>query len=116
MTNNLYRLCTQTAVYWGNPVSDGSNVYTFDDPIEISCFLIEKTQLIRDNNGNEISSKAIVYVLQDMDEEGYLYLGELADLESDPTPDNTDGARQIVNFEKSKDLHSDEYIRRVYLK
>ena len=33
----LERQYKQDAVYWGNPQSDGSGGYTFDDPVEIKC-------------------------------------------------------------------------------
>jgi hypothetical protein len=101
--------CVQDCVYWSTPVENGYGGKTFADPIEIKCRWEDKLQLIRLDDGNQISSRAIVYVLQELDEEGYLYLGTLDDLDSteedDPTS-ITEGAYTIKKFEKSPVLGS----------
>lgn len=114
----LAKLCKQIAVYWGNPVSNGSNGFTFDDPVEINCRWEDKKELIQDTQGNEIVSTATVFVLQDLDELGYLYLGTLDDFESSgigDDPKNTYGSFQIKRFNKIPSLKRNEYIRKVYL-
>ena len=77
----LERLCDQTAVYWGSPQDDGRGGFTFADPIEIQCRWQQNTEVIamagEDRKSREIVSKAQVWILQDVDEEGYLYLGTL---------------------------------------
>ena len=95
--------CKQTAVYWSSPVNDGYGGFTFAEPIEIKCRWEDKVQFIRMDDGNMQASRAIVYVLQELDEEGYLYLGTLADLDSADEDDPTivSGAYNIKKFEKS---------------
>lgn len=108
-------LCDQTAVYWGNPIKDGFGGYAFDDAVEINCVWEDTTELIRDSQGNEITSRAKVFVVQDLDEEGYLYLGSLDDLESAPVPSEVEKAFQIKRFDKTKALRKEEYLRIAYL-
>jgi hypothetical protein len=113
--NIITKNCAQPAVYWGGPVNDGYGGKSFDDPIQIYCRWENKSQLIRLDDGNEISSRAIVYVLQDLDVEGVLCLGSLADLNLDDADDSSaawddpmkiDGAQIIKKFEKSPVLGS----------
>jgi len=79
--NFLRQACVQTAVYWGNPVSDGYGGFTYDDPIEIECRWSNKQQLIYEANGTQLVSSANVHLLQDVDLEGLLYLGTIDDIE-----------------------------------
>jgi hypothetical protein len=72
--------------------------------------------LIRLDDGNQISSRAIAYVLQDLDVEGVLYLGTLESLYDDynlessadtlDNPKEFDKAYIIKKFEKSPVLGS----------
>jgi len=120
----MIRNCPQTCVYWGTPVEDGYGGKTFADPVEIMCRWEDKAQLIRLDDGNEISSRAVVYVLQDVDMEGVMYLGTLDDLydlaESSAgaldNPKEFDGAYVIKKFEKSPLLGSTtDFYRKVWL-
>ena len=99
----IVKNCKQTCVYWGSPVNDGYGGFTFASPIEIKCRWEDKVQLIRMDDGNMQSSRSIAYVLQELDEEGYLYLGTLADLDSaeEEDPSTVVGAWVIKKFEKS---------------
>jgi hypothetical protein len=117
ITTFLQRTCTQTAVYWASPVEDGYGGKTFDDPEEIKCRWESSTNLIQKGNGEEIVCNAEVYVLEDLDEQGWLYLGELDDLDSNPdNPMEVSGAREIQKFEKLPTLGSTtEFLRKVIL-
>jgi hypothetical protein len=81
----ISRNLTQTAVYWGNPQEDGYGSKTFNDPIEISCRWENVDQVLGgdtgDDRGMKYISRALAYVDRVLDEEGYLWLGRLADLE-----------------------------------
>ena len=125
ITRNL----PQTAVYWGNPADDGYGGTEFDDPVEISCRWEDKQQILGTITGNQIVgfqnvSRAIVYVDQDLDEDGMLMLGELTDIE-DSSGDSSGGyydPRQLSNayiikrFEKTPALNSTtEYLRKAFL-
>jgi hypothetical protein len=118
ITSLLTRQCKQVAVYWGNPVNDGEGGFTFDDPVELYCRWEEMKQVVTDNKGVEVSSRAVVYLLQDVDEEGMLYLGRLTDLSSaeEGDPKTVEGAYIIKRFEKTPALGSTTvFVRRAYL-
>ena len=106
----------QTAVYWGNPISDGMGGYTYDSPIEIKVRWDEKVRIITDPAGREITTVASVMLSEDLDIEGYLYLGTLNDLESAPIPSRVLEARIIMARDKISMIKSTtEFVRTVYL-
>lgn len=124
ITKNL----RQTCVYWGNPVEDGYGGVSYDAPVEISCRWEDRQQIIGTITGNQIvgfqnMSRAIVYVSQDVDVDGWLMLGTLADLEnSDDSSGSYYDPQQIATafiikrFEKLPALHNaSEFIRVAYL-
>lgn len=107
----------QTAVYWGNPTSDGYGGYTWDDPVELDCRWTQVTRLVKDANGKEVVSGASVQVDQDVDLDGYLFLGDLDDLDSSEEADPTtvSGAYKILAFDKTPTVKADAYFRMAYL-
>jgi hypothetical protein len=121
--------CTQTCVYWGSPQNDGEGGFTFADPVELYCRWEGKVQVIKDDDakGGEIECVAIVYLLQDVVQEGFLFLGTLDDLEALEDSDGNssggwynplavDGAYKIKQFEKLPALGSTTvFVRRAYL-
>lgn len=116
--NTIAKLCSQTAIYWGTPVRDSYNNITYDSPVEIPCRWQDIQQFITDKKGDQTTSMAMVYVTQDVDEEGVLYLGNLNDLssEQETDPNLLDKAYKIKRFEKIPSLHSSsEFLRKVYL-
>ena len=122
IVTNIERLCRQTAVYWANPTSDGEGGYTYDDPVEVKCrWEYTKEVFTRIGGGNvseQLISNAIVYVLQDVDEQGLLFLGELDDLDSadEESPKEVSSVYKIERFDKIPRLGSTtEFIRKVYL-
>lgn len=123
ITSFLTRTCKQVAVYWGSPVNDGYGGKTFADPVEIFCRWEDKNEIFEAPNGDEAVSKSVVYVLQDLDQEGYLYLGTLDDLlesggesTGELVPSEIEGAQIIKRFDKTPALGSTtEFLRKVYL-
>jgi len=110
--------CSQICVYWGNPVEDGQGGKTYDDPVEIYCRWEEDQQLFTDDNGQSIISRAVVYLLQDVDKNGMLFLGDLDDLDSDQEgdPSIVETAFIIKGFVKTPVLGSTtKFIRKVFL-
>ena len=81
--------CTQPIVYWGGPVNNGEGGFTYDDPVEILGRWEELNEVIMANDGKEIISQARVFLTQDVDEEGRLWLGELTELDSAPDPNDS---------------------------
>lgn len=127
----IEKFCVQTAVYWGNPQSDGYGGYSYDSPVELSpddnngVRWEEKSELdigwvSTGHPGNVKLSKSQVMVLQDLDENGYLWLGTLDDLESQYTdtsdPMKITGAYPILRFDKIPMVFkTDEFVRTAYL-
>ncbi len=115
----ITRACTQTAVYWGDPVADGYGGWTFGSayPTEISCRWEARTEVISDGQGNEIVSRARVYVTEDVEEEGWLFLGTLDDLDSaaEEDPMKADSVYKIKRFDKIPSIRGDDFVRIAYL-
>lgn len=58
----IKKVCVQTAVYWGNPVSNGYGGFTYDEPTEIKCRWEDKQKIISNHQGEEIISNTEVMV------------------------------------------------------
>jgi hypothetical protein len=114
----MTRLCVQKAVYWGNPIGNGTGGFIYDPPIEIPCRWEDTAILVSDKEGNDLISKAVIYVLQDLDEEGMICLNSLDNLDSslDIDPNNVDNTYIIKRFDKLPALKSStEFLRKAYL-
>jgi len=114
----LRKLSVQTAVYWGIPTDDGYGGYTYSTPVEIAVRWEDSTKVITTSKGVEYTSRAEVIVNQDVDEEGYLYLGTLSDLteKQKEDPKLVDGAQKIMRFDKIPMIFkTDEFVRKAYL-
>lgn len=119
LINFISSVCVQTAVYWGNPASDGYGKLTFDTPIEISCRWDHKTRVLVNTAGKEVVSRAEVLVTQELDEEGFLFLGSLDDLpqrHATSDPMKVSGAYEIKVFTKNPLFQSTrEFVYMAYL-
>ena len=114
----MAKRCAQTAVYWANPVNDGFNHFTFDDPIEIKCRWQDKIQILGQPDETQMISRAIALVTQDMTVDGLLWLGTLSQLSSiqRTEPHQIPNICIIKRFEKSPFVGSStEYLRKVHL-
>lgn len=121
----MTRQCVQTAVYWGNPVDDGYGKNTYDDPVELTppdngVRWVQKIQLLRDWEGKGETFECIgfVYVLQELDKDGCLFLGTLDDLDSADydNPLDNPAVFRIRQFEKVPALRStDIFVYKAYL-
>jgi len=97
--------------YWGNPRPDGSGGRTFDDPVSIPARWQERQELTYDSKGQQIVSRAVVFVDQDLDVGGYLYNG--VSVEEDPTA--LTGAWEIKNFSKIANMGRTQHERKAVL-
>lgn len=122
----LRKFCVQPCVYWGAPVNDGSGGFTFADPVEILVRWEDVTRILSSSDGKEKESKATVLLQQDVDEQGYLFLGTLDDLdaldsevESSGTvynPMNIEEAYPIIGVERIPFVRSTTvFVRTAYL-
>lgn len=97
-----------TAVYWGTPVNDGRGKYTFGVVEEVMVRWEDETEnFAKDSrsriqigkDGREFRCNARVYTSNvpsgGWNLDGYMYLGTLASLDSDPSPYDTEGAWEI---------------------
>lgn len=109
------RTLRQRAIYWSNPSnSGGTGDFTYDSPIEIRCRWEQKRELFIDENGVENYSRAIIYVDQDVELQGFIMEGQLVDLDSSgESPHDQDDAFQIKLFEKSSNLQNTKVVRKV---
>ena len=107
IANYMKKACFQTAVYWGSPTSDLDGSSSYVSPVEIKCLWQEAIKMIKDTEGKEIVSNASIYVLQDLDNHGMLFHGELDDLslEEKNDPKKRTEAYEIKLFVKTPSLH-----------
>lgn len=113
----------ETAVYWGSPANDGYGGFVYAEPVEITCRWEDIHQVVTDAKGNEITSRALVFVDRDVDEEGYLFKGTLEDLYdlADSSSGAVDDPREfeeafiIKRFQKIPDLKGLVFLRKAYL-
>jgi hypothetical protein len=113
----LARLCNEKAVYWGNPVNDGTGSFTYNPPLEIDCRWEDSNEVTTDKDGNQFISRAVIYLTQDVDEQGMICLNSLENLDSslDSDPKSVPGAFIIKRFDKSPDLRGTGFLRKAYL-
>lgn len=116
-SNLLTHALKQTAVYWANPRSDGTGGRTFDEAAEINVRWEEKQELFIDRSGQEVRSQAVVFVGQDVDMGGYLYLGRLADLSSaeEDDPLSIATAYEIRGTQKIPSIKAMCFMRKIWL-
>jgi len=94
---NISRLLNQTAVYWASPVPDGRGGNTFTAGVEVDCRWEDKAvRFIDGQSGEEVLSRSRVFLGQDVDLGGYLFLGELDDLTSAAGEDPTEEAEAYM--------------------
>ena len=114
---DIAHFLNQTAVYWASPVADGRGGHTFTEGVEVSCRWEDKAVQFVAPTGEEELSRAMVFLGQDVDLGGYLFLGELDDLTSaageDPTEE--DDAFIIRSFQKVSDLRAQNFLRTAIL-
>lgn len=111
MGNRLARNLREKATIWevtGESVYDGIEVSA---PTVINCRWEDKAVLFRLISGEEVVSRAVVYVDRDVDIGTYIALGEYEDL--DPTQLN--GAFRVRQTEKKNNLRTTEVERKLYL-
>lgn len=114
----INNMCTQTAVYWGNPINNGQGGVTFDEPYEIFCRWEGINEVVVGNTGNSFSAKSVIYLIEDVQEEGMVFLGTLNDLDSDTyeNPISSNMTYIIKRFDKIPSLNSiDSFLRKAYL-
>jgi len=99
--------CKQPIVYWGNPVNNGTGGFTYDDPVQIYGRWEELNEVLMGSDGKELVSQARVFLTQEVDEDGCMWLGALTDLDSAPEPnDSSIAALHIIALSRLPALGS----------
>jgi len=101
----------QNASYWPPGTPDGFGGVNFGAPTTIKARWEDKAVLFIDRAGVESRARARIYVNQDVELRGYIYLGVSAS--TDPT--TVDGAYEIRDFRKTPNLQATEFERRVLI-
>lgn len=102
----------QTATYWQVTGSNGYGGYAFADPVALSVRWEEREELFRDSEGEEQTSRAIVFLGQDVEIGDYLALGDYT-ATADPT--DLDDAYRVMQFRKVTDLRNVKALRKAML-
>lgn len=93
---SIFRLLKQTAVYWGTPTENGTGGFTYAAAVEITCRWEDHNEVLLKADGDTIVASSVVYSTTDLQEQGYLFLGTLDDLDSDTSdPLSIDNCKQI---------------------
>lgn len=114
----IRQISVQTAVYWAAPAPDGYGGQIFLPPVEIPVRWEGRSILRISSNGEQYIAKAEVLVNQDVDVNGYLYLGTLSDFESaeGETPEAISGTYKIREFEKIPMIKSTSvFVRKAFI-
>ncbi len=113
----LTKYLNQTAVYWPTPSKDWEGKLTFGTAIEITCRWKDVNDLFLNREGKEEISQAVVHVGQDVELDGYLYLGNLTDLSAGEllNPVLEENAHPIKSFKKNPSIKGDDFVRKAWL-
>jgi len=108
----------QKAVYWADSgTTDGFGSSVYQTPLEIDVRWELKNELYVDDKGNENTSQAVIYPNTELTLNGYLYLGELADLsvEQQADPILLDDSFIISKIQKIPSINNIEFMFKVWL-
>lgn len=105
------RTFRDVVTYWAGPVSDGYGHKTFLYPIQLLARWEDKNEEFTTPTGEKVVSRSVVWVPQDVDVGGWLFLG--TDITVDPA--EVLGAAQIRAFLKVPDIRRSTFERRAML-
>jgi hypothetical protein len=102
----------QKATYWAPSATDGTGSKTFAAPQLVYVRWEDRTDLIIQSEGEEIPSKAVVYVQCSMSLGGYLALGDQTSV-SDPT--TLSAAYIVKSYQDSRGISGNPSLKKVML-
>lgn len=103
----------QTATYWapsGTP--DAYGQLGFAAPVTLACRWQGKTDLVRDRDGRQVVSAAVVYPEYEINPQGWMAPG---DLTANADPREVSSAYQVIAVGSSPDLDEDLTLWKVWL-
>ena len=107
----------QTMVHWPTPVNDGYGGHTFGTAVEIQARCEFRVERAINAMGNEVLSKAFVFLEQEVEEGEFLYLGSLSEINAAGlvNPSTVAKAMIVLTFLKIPRLGSaTEFIYKAY--
>lgn len=107
-TRNLH----QDAVYWPPLGNDGFGGFSYGEPVAIKCRWQSRVTLVRNAQGKEVPSSAIVYPDRELRVEGLLLPGTIPLGGFTAPPAN---ARQILSAGSSPSLRATVELHKVWL-
>ena len=107
----LMRSYRQKATYWGVPTSNGVGGESFATPVVLLVRWEDRKEQFTMEDGELAVSNAIVFVKQDVEIGGYLYLGETDEASPHLIPE----AFPIRQFRKVPNLRAVTSERRAFL-
>ena len=120
MSNSFFvRRLTDDILYWATPVPDGFGGSEFSPVSEIKGYWDEKQELfVTTESGEQMLSRAIVYLNQDVTVGGYLMQGTITnDLDSSGQEPETEGtAYRIMRIDKQRDMKAVNFVRKIWLR
>lgn len=109
--NVASRMLKQTITHWANNQPDGYGGFTVSNPVQIKGRWENKSEIVRTLKGDDVTSRAVIYVDSDVKIGDYIYLG--TSVASDPT--TVAGAEQIIAYKKVPSLRMNEFERKVWV-
>lgn len=94
----------QTAVYWAPTGNRDDGIATYAAPKEITVFWIDKRATYLTLNGEDATSRSVIYPEFPLEELGMILLGKLSDVEYKTEPSRNSGAWQIRYVEMIPDI------------
>lgn len=103
------------ATYWPAPSETGYGGVEFSAPVLLKTKWEDSIEQFTDLSGTVNTSRSIVYVMQDVDESGYLALGDYVTTSPVADPTTLKGAYFIKRVDKTRDLRGLHEEIRAYL-
>jgi len=104
----------QTAIYWAYLGESGLATETYSEPVELACRWTERSEMIINDFGEEIVSKAMVYLPIDAVHGSYLKLGTI-DSATPDDPTSETGAWKVITTSNMPNIKATEYLKKAFL-
>jgi len=102
-------LDNQQLTYWSPGAPNYSGAIVFGTPVLVQCRWNDKAELIKDNEGKELVSKAVIHPATALLREGYVALGDHT-ATADPKTLNTSVVYEILVIGDQDGIHDSELL------
>lgn len=110
------RFLKDDVVYFAPGAVQANGQYAYAAPVVLKALWLEATEEFLDRNGAKQVSKTVVFLPQDVQLLGVLWLGTIADLTSESEPFMNPGAYEIRGFTKAHRLRkTTDFVRAAFL-